>query len=129
MDKTTQNLLIKAAIYGAGAYIVYSYILKPFITGVSKIGQGAATAGAAIGVPIGNALAWWLVKPPMGVNGSIIVQPSGAVLNPVNYPITWRGDDPDTQMATIQYAGQTYVLGPHDAQGNWPAMLASSLVM
>jgi hypothetical protein len=55
------------------------------------------------------------------VQGKFIVQPSGVLLDPVQYPITWKQSGAN-QLPTIQYSGGTYIVQAHDADGNFPAV-------
>lgn len=68
-----------------------------------------------------SAATYLLFRRAPQVKGKFIVQPDGTVLDPVQYPITWKQSGAN-QIPTIQYNGGTYIVQAHDADGNYPAV-------
>lgn len=99
--------LINLALLGAGAYVLYQVLAK-------KIGAVAAPATDAI------AKLWVSLteQPPMQVLGDVVM-PDGSTVPLSTVPI--RGDAQGRVYTNLN--GHVYQLQPHDANGNWPAVL------
>ncbi|HYM34710.1 MAG TPA: hypothetical protein VET48_04890 [Steroidobacteraceae bacterium] len=107
-------LLIGGAIFVG--YKVLSGLLDKFKQGTDTIAK-----------TIGDMLSKWIIPPPIGTTGKYVLQTDGSLLEPASYPVTWvNSTDPAAvpyggQLPTITVLGNTYVLGQHDANGNYPA--------
>jgi len=124
MEKSTQDLLVKLALVGGGLYLLWKLITglggaaKDLLNSLARSTTQVAQQATA---PVANVLAqpiiWWTAKPPINLAGKIVLQPSGQIIDPSTVDIAWEGDIP-----TMTLGGVKYILGPHDASGNFPAI-------
>jgi hypothetical protein len=131
VERSTTNTLLKLALYAGAAYVGYKYLLKPFLAGLDKLGKLGQQVTEPVANAISSAYLWWTLPPPIGVTGQFVLQDSGAFIDPTSVKVTWINSDAafdpraanyNGQLPTIVYRGITYVLGPHDANGNYPAV-------
>lgn len=93
------NDIIQLGVLGAVAYLLYRLLNK---------------SADIIAQPIADAAIKFLIPAPVNVRGMIVLQDSGKVVSPNQYPVGYDG--------TVVVQGIKYALGPHDANGNWPAV-------
>lgn len=127
-----ESLALNALMIGGGLFILWQ-VLKG-VGGAAKdaavaagqaIEHGAEAVGGAIksvtidplAAVISAPVVWWKFGKPLGVVGKIAIQSTGELIDPTSVRINWQGN-----VATINYRGVTYVLGPHDENGNYPAV-------
>jgi hypothetical protein len=103
MNRELTNLVL----LGVGALVLYQVLKK-------KIGDVTA--------PVSDAIAkLWLAlteQPPMQVVGDVVL-PDGSTVPLSTLPI--RADAQNRVYTNL--SGHVYQLQPHDANGNWPAVL------
>lgn len=79
--------------------------------------QQIATSGAS----------WDTLTPVDAIASGYIDFPSGTQAAAADFSNGLTRMDPSSGEYYVQWAGETYVLGQMDAQGNWPATLSGTL--
>ncbi len=106
----TRTILTGAVLIGI-AYIVWKSL--------SKVAAVADSAAAAVASPIANAYVSLTSNDPATPTGSVIF-PDGSFIAVASIQPTWVGNS-----LQFVYGGKTYALSSHDANGNYPATVAS----
>jgi len=128
-EKISSNTIVTLAGVGVGLYIVYQIvqaIKQPLGAGadvakaIANGTQNAATwaIGKPLGYVIGTIYAWLALPENANVTGRYVL-PDMTTLNPNSVQSYWSGS-----RLLFNYRGQTYQLQPHDARGNYPAVIA-----
>ncbi|MGH7743763.1 MAG: hypothetical protein ACREQ5_02950 [Candidatus Dormibacteria bacterium] len=101
-------------LWGIGAvalYFIYKKVIAPLVVAPAN----------ALATGIANLWLTLTLSPPMQVLGNVVF-PDGSQVPLSQFSI---GTDSKNNVY-VQSGGVTYQLHPHDANGNWPATVASS---